>query len=123
MTVEPAARTVARSGRWSLAERSTDLREAERHGVDLLIAGGGITGVGVLRDAATRGLRALLVERDDFASGTSSRSSKLIHGGLRYIAEGQLAVMPADIPHSVTAVKRFKMLLTVVKRPKNIESM
>ena len=63
-----------------------------RHGVDVLIVGGGITGAGVLRDAATRGLRTLLVERDDFASGTSSRSSKLIHGGLRYIAKGQLAV-------------------------------
>ena len=54
--------------------------------------GGGISGAGVLRDAASRGLRAFLVERDDFASGTSSRSSKMVHGGLRYIGEGQLAV-------------------------------
>lgn len=52
--------------------------------------GGGITGAGVLRDAASRGLRALLVERGDFASGTSGRSSKLVHGGLRYVGEGQL---------------------------------
>jgi glycerol-3-phosphate dehydrogenase len=80
------------SGRWSIAERAEDLQDAERHGLDLLIVGGGITGAGVLRDAATRGLRALLVERDDFGSGTSSRSSKLIHGGLRYIAERQLAI-------------------------------
>jgi len=77
---------------WSLRERSADLLRAERDGVDLLVVGGGITGAGVLRDAASRGLRALLVERDDFASGTSSRSSKLVHGGLRYIGEGQLAV-------------------------------
>ena len=70
---------------WSLRERSADLDGAKRSGVDLLVIGGGITGAGVLRDAATRGLRTLLVERDDFASGTSSRSSKLIHGGLRYI--------------------------------------
>jgi glycerol-3-phosphate dehydrogenase len=77
---------------WSISDRAADLARAEREGVDLLIIGGGITGAGVLRDAATRGLRTLLVERDDFASGTSSRSSKLIHGGLRYIAEGQLAV-------------------------------
>ena len=87
---DPAA--PERNGRWSLAERAADLRHAKRHGVDVLIVGGGITGAGVLRDAATRGLRTLLVERDDFASGTSSRSSKLIHGGLRYIAKGQLAI-------------------------------
>jgi glycerol-3-phosphate dehydrogenase len=77
---------------WSTAERSRDLARAARDGVDLLVIGGGITGAGVLRDAAARGLRALLVEREDFASGTSSRSSKLIHGGLRYIAEGQLGM-------------------------------
>ena len=80
---------------WSLAERAADLTRAERDGVELLVVGGGITGAGVLRDAATRGLRALLVERGDFASGTSSRSSKFVHGGLRYIGEGQLATTRA----------------------------
>jgi glycerol-3-phosphate dehydrogenase len=59
---------------------------------DLVVIGGGITGCGVLFDAAQRGLRVLLVERDDLASGTSSRSSKLIHGGLRYLKQGQLRV-------------------------------
>ncbi len=78
--------------RWSLPERRADLERSERDGVDLLVVGGGITGAGVLRDAASRGLRALLVERGDFAEGTSSRSSKLIHGGLRYLAEAQLAM-------------------------------
>ena len=57
---------------------------------DLLVVGGGITGAGVARDAAMRGLRTALVERDDFASGTSSRSSRLIHGGLRYLEHGWL---------------------------------
>ena len=57
---------------------------------DLLVIGGGITGAGIARDAAMRGLRVALVERDDFASGTSSRSSRLIHGGLRYLEHGQL---------------------------------
>jgi glycerol-3-phosphate dehydrogenase len=57
---------------------------------DLLVIGGGITGAGVARDAAMRGLRTALVERDDFASGTSSRSSRLIHGGLRYLEHGWL---------------------------------
>ncbi len=52
---------------------------------DVLIVGGGITGAGVVRDAAGRGLRCLLVEKGDFASGTSSKSGKLIHGGLRYL--------------------------------------
>ncbi|MFQ5416108.1 MAG: glycerol-3-phosphate dehydrogenase/oxidase, partial [Myxococcota bacterium] len=79
------------SERWSLSDREADLDAAERDGVDLLVVGGGITGAGALRDAASRGMRAILVERNDFASGTSSRSSKLIHGGLRYIGEGQLA--------------------------------
>lgn len=80
---------------WSMRERIRALDRASRDGVDLLIIGGGITGAGILRDAASRGLDALLVERRDFASGTSSRSTKLVHGGLRYIAEGQLAVTHA----------------------------
>src|ERR1043165_5299339 len=54
---------------------------------DLLIIGGGITGVGISLDAASRGLRTALVEKNDFASGTSSRSTKLIHGGLRYLKQ------------------------------------
>jgi glycerol-3-phosphate dehydrogenase len=57
---------------------------------DLLIIGGGITGAGILRQAAHAKLRALLVEADDFASGTSSRSSKLVHGGLRYLKNAQI---------------------------------
>jgi glycerol-3-phosphate dehydrogenase len=61
-------------------------------GFDLVIVGGGITGCGVLLDAAQRGLRVLLVERQDIASGTSSRSSKMIHGGLRYLKEMQFRV-------------------------------
>jgi glycerol-3-phosphate dehydrogenase len=75
---------------WSLAQRAAALERAQRDGVDLLVVGGGITGAAVLRDAATRGLRTLLVERGDFAQGTSSASSKMIHGGLRYLAEGEL---------------------------------
>src|SRR5438093_3813885 len=52
---------------------------------DVVVVRGGITGAGVALDAASRGLRTALVERDDFASGTSSKSSKLVHGGLRYL--------------------------------------
>jgi glycerol-3-phosphate dehydrogenase len=61
--------------------------------LDLLVVGGGITGAGVARDAALRGLRVALVERRDFASGTSSRSSKLIHGGVRYLQQGDLGLV------------------------------
>ena len=57
---------------------------------DVLVIGGGITGAGVARDAAMRGLRVALVEQDDFASGTSSRSSRLVHGGVRYLEHGQI---------------------------------
>jgi len=57
---------------------------------DLLVVGGGITGAGIALEAARTGLSVLLVEQGDFASGTSSRSSKLVHGGLRYLAEGNV---------------------------------
>lgn len=65
--------------------------EGERF--DLVVIGGGITGAGVARDAARRGLRVALVEKNDFAAGTSSRSSKLIHGGLRYLAMGEVGLV------------------------------
>jgi glycerol-3-phosphate dehydrogenase len=60
---------------------------------DVLVVGGGITGAGVALDAATRGLRVALVDRDDFASATSSASSKLVHGGLRYLEQGALGLV------------------------------
>jgi glycerol-3-phosphate dehydrogenase len=60
---------------------------------DVLVIGGGIVGAGVARDAAMRGLRTALVEQHDFASGTSSRSSRLLHGGIRYLAQGRLGLV------------------------------
>src|SRR3954451_19963972 len=60
---------------------------------DLLVLGGGITGAGVALDAVLRGLRVALIDRDDFASGTSSISSKLVHGGLRYLEQGDLRLV------------------------------
>lgn len=60
---------------------------------DLLVIGGGITGAGVAHDAATRGLKVALVEKKDFASGTSGISSKLVHGGLRYLEHGQIGLV------------------------------
>lgn len=61
--------------------------------LDVLVVGGGITGVGVALDAAARGLSTALVERDDFASGTSSKSSKFVHGGLRYLQNGEFRLV------------------------------
>ncbi len=61
--------------------------------VDLLIVGGGINGAGTARDAAGRGLSVLLVEQDDLASHTSSASTKLIHGGLRYLEYGEFRLV------------------------------
>src|SRR5215212_6064888 len=58
--------------------------------LDMIVVGGGITGCGIARDAVTRGLRVVLLEMNDFASGTSSRSSRLIHGGVRYLEHGHL---------------------------------
>ncbi len=73
--------------------RAANLDTLAREEFDLLVIGGGITGAGIARDAALRGLRVALVERRDFAAGTSSRSSKLIHGGLRYLAQGDVGLV------------------------------
>lgn len=80
----------------------TDLSGAQ---FDLLIIGGGITGCGVARDAAMRGLSVVLVERDDFASGTSGRSSRLIHGGIRYLEQGQLHLVHESIRERQTLLR------------------
>lgn len=74
--------------------------------LDLLVIGGGITGAQVARDAALRGLAVALVEKDDFASGTSSRSSKLVHGGLRYLQTLQFGI----VRESVTERERLLRL-------------
>lgn len=69
-------------------DRDAGLERLAADRFDVLVVGGGITGAGVALDAASRGLRTALVEREDFGSGTSSRSSKLVHGGLRYLSQG-----------------------------------
>jgi len=73
-----------------MAVQRPDVRQLADVPWDLLVIGGGITGAGVMLEAARRGLRVLLVEQRDFAWGTSSRSSKMVHGGLRYLAQGDL---------------------------------
>ena len=70
---------------------------------DLVVIGGGITGAGVLLEAARRGLRVLLLEQTDFAWGTYSRSSKMVHGGLRYIAQGDIRLTRHSLPRQLMA--------------------
>lgn len=73
--------------------RAADLARMSRETFDVLVIGGGIVGAGVARDAATRGLATALVERDDFASGTSGTTSRLVHGGLRYLRDGRMGLV------------------------------
>lgn len=72
---------------------------------DLIVVGGGVTGTATARDAALRGLRVLLLEKDDFASGTSSRSSKLIHGGLRYLETYQFSLVAESLRERELSLK------------------
>ncbi len=76
--------------------RDTMLQAVRTHGTepwDIVIIGGGATGAGVAVDAATRGYKTLLLEREDFGKGTSSRSTKLVHGGVRYLEQGNVSLV------------------------------
>jgi glycerol-3-phosphate dehydrogenase len=75
------------------AARELDFRMLASERFDLLVIGGGVTGCGIARDAALRGMKTALVEKSDFAAGTSSKSSKLIHGGLRYLEHAQFKLV------------------------------
>ena len=73
--------------KFSSRDRSSFLFRLKNESFDLLVIGGGITGAGIALDAASRGLKVALIDKSDFAFGTSSRSTKLIHGGLRYLKQ------------------------------------
>lgn len=102
------------TGGFDARSRSANIETLAKEKFDLLVIGGGITGAGILRDAAMRGMRAALVEKNDFAWGTSSRSSKLIHGGLRYLetldfklvfeAQSERRILRSIAPHLVTPI-------------------
>ena len=105
-------------------DRSEMLERLRHEQFDVLVVGGGITGVGVALDAASRGLRTALVERHDFASGTSSKSSKLVHGGLRYLQQGEVRLvyealherqrLRRNAPHLVTVLP---FMIPILGRP------
>src|SRR5262249_40367929 len=80
---------------WKRMNRSEMLRRVRAHGDrwDIVIVGGGATGVGTAIDAASRGYDVLLLEQSDFGKGTSSRSTKLVHGGVRYLEQGNVSLV------------------------------
>ncbi|MFF2087119.1 glycerol-3-phosphate dehydrogenase/oxidase [Nocardia sp. NPDC058176] len=109
------------------ARRTAELTAlGDRPEVDVVVIGGGVTGTGAALDAAARGLRTLLVERNDFAFGTSRWSSKLVHGGLRYLASGRVGIahesavergilLRTTAPHLVRPLPQLVPLLPGIK--------
>lgn len=95
------------------SRRAAALKRLGEEAFDLVVVGGGITGAGIARDAALRGLKVALVEKLDFGAGTSSKSSKLIHGGLRYLEQGELGL----VFESVNERKRLMKLARHLVRP------
>lgn len=95
MKVAPASPVSASCAAAETAGRAEALAALAAGPLDVLIIGGGIVGAGIARDAAMRGLRVGLVEQRDFAFGTSGRSSRLLHGGLRYLAQGRIGLVRA----------------------------
>jgi len=95
-------------------DRRAALGQLAEENFDLLVVGGGIVGTGVALDAASRGLRTALVERDDFASGTSSKSSKLIHGGLRYLQQREFGLVYGALAERQIALRNAPHLVRVL---------
>lgn len=114
---------MAQKETFSYNTRKEIISNIDNHKFDLLIIGGGITGAGIALDAVKRGMKVALVEKNDFAWGTSSRSTKLIHGGLRYLKQLEIALVKEvgteraivhhNAPHLVIPEK---MLLPIVKK-------
>ncbi len=101
-------------GKWSYKTRNAIIQRSKETYYDIFVIGGGITGAGVAREASMRGLKVALVDMQDFSAGTSSRSSKLAHGGIRYLAYGEMDLvkhatrernwMRAHIPHLIRPI-------------------
>ncbi|HEU5390878.1 MAG TPA: glycerol-3-phosphate dehydrogenase/oxidase [Streptosporangiaceae bacterium] len=104
---------------FSAQTRAASLARMAEDAFDVLVIGGGITGTGIALDAASRGLSVALVEKDDFAAGTSGRSSRLVHGGLRYLEHGDLGLVRESLrergtlyrlaPHLVRPVPMYML--------------
>ena len=95
-------------------DRAAALHRLGHDDFDVLVVGGGITGAGVALDAASRGLRVALVERDDFAAGTSSRSSKLVHGGLRYLDQREFLLVYEALAERQRIIENAPHLVSIL---------
>ena len=95
-------------------DRATALERLAAEEFDVVVVGGGITGAGCALDAATRGLRTALVERGDFAIGTSSRSSKLVHGGIRYLEQKEFGLVREALAERQIALRNAPHLVHVL---------
>lgn len=108
--------------RFSILDRPLQIARAAKEKFDLIVIGGGVTGAGIALDASSRGMNVCLIEKNDFASGTSNKSTKLIHGGLRYLKQMEIglvkeagserAIVHSLAPHLVVPEK---MLLPLVE--------
>jgi len=127
MTATPLPAGSLRATSLNAARRESELTAAAEEQFDLLVVGGGVTGTGTALDAAARGLRVALVEAEDLAWGTSRWSSKLVHGGLRYLAHGDVALaresaverhvlMTRTAPHLVRTLPQLIPLHSEVSR-------
>jgi glycerol-3-phosphate dehydrogenase len=112
----PAPRLLAGNLRLVLSDfdRPEALRRLADDPFDVLVVGGGIVGAGCALDAASRGLRTALVERQDFASGTSSKSSKLVHGGIRYLQQREFALVYEGLAERQLALRNAPHLVRVL---------
>ena len=106
---------------FSASDRPQIIKTLEKEYFDIIIIGGGVTGAGIALDAASRGFKVALVEKGDFASGTSSKSTKLIHGGLRYLKQMEFGLVrevgkERAIVHNLAPhlVRPEKMLLPLI---------
>jgi glycerol-3-phosphate dehydrogenase len=106
-----ASRPPGPAPRWNRAWREAVWDQAGRPW-DVIIVGGGITGAGILREATRWGLRAILFEKRDFASGTSSHSSKLVHGGFRYLRSAQVRMVLKSVHERELLLKQGRGLIT-----------
>src|ERR1700704_2587616 len=95
-----------------MLSRDRALHTLEQERFDVAVIGGGITGAGVALDAASRGFSVALLEKTDYASGTSSRSSKLVHGGLRYLQQFDLGLVREALLERQLMVKLAPHLVT-----------
>ncbi|KAF0689660.1 Aste57867_18897 [Aphanomyces stellatus] len=97
---------------WEVPERAVQLKKLKSEEFDVVVIGGGATGAGVALDAATRGMRTAMVERSDFGAGTSGRSTKLIHGGIRYLETAFMKLDYAAYALVTEALEERKHMLT-----------